>query len=302
MSRDHNKIAEMEVFVRVIQDSGFSPAARTLHLTPSAVSKLIGRLEARLGVRLFNRSTRKLELTEEGTRFHQRALGILSDLDEAEREVASVSAPRGLVRVSSNVPFGLHYFLPLVPTFLARYPSVTLDIQLGDRVIDLYEERVDVAIRVGPLRPSQLVSRKLGESRMALVAAPEYLELRGTPENPKDLAKHNCINFGFARHLDGWPVRARRGVRVLQVQGNALAGDGETNRQLALGGVGISRLALFHIGPDLAERRLVRVLERFNPGDAEAIHAVYVGQGGHLPSRVRVLLDFLADHVKLTHA
>jgi DNA-binding transcriptional LysR family regulator len=291
----------MAAFTRVVESSGFSAAARSLDLTPSAVSKLVSRLEARLGARLFNRSTRKLELTEEGARFHQRALRVLSDLDEAEREVSSASAPRGVVRVSSNVPFGLHHFLPIVPAFLAEYPSVTLDIQLSDRVVDLYEERVDVAIRVGPMRPSQLVSRKLGESRMALVAAPQYLERAGTPRNLSDLARHNCINFGFARHVDGWPVRDKRGARVLSVQGNVLTGDGEINRLLALGGVGISRLALFHVGPDIEAGRLVRVLERFNPGDSEAIHAVHVGQGGHVPSRVRVFLAFLAKHVKLTH-
>lgn len=300
MLREHNKIAEMAAFARVVESSGFSAAARSLDLTPSAVSKLVGRLEARLGARLFNRSTRKLELTEEGARFHERALRILSDLEEAEREVSATSAPRGAVRVSSNVPFGLHHLLPLVPAFLSEYPSVTLDIQLSDRVVDLYEDRIDVAIRVGPLQPSQLVSRKLGESRMALVAAPRYLEREGTPRRLSDLSRHNCINFGFSRHLDGWPVRDRRGVRVLSVRGNALAGDGETNRLLALGGVGISRLALFHIGPDLQAGRLVRVLEKFNPGDADAIQAVYVGQGGHLPSRVRMFLDFLAQRVKLT--
>ena len=149
------------------------------------------------------------------------------------------------------------------------------------------------------MQPSRLVSRKLGESRMALVAAPRYLEREGTPRRLSDLSRHNCITFGFARHLDGWPVRDRRGVRVISVRGNALTGDGETNRLLALGGVGISRLALFHVGGDLEAGRLVRVLEKFNPGDTDAIQAVYVGQGGHLPSRVRVFLDFLAKRVKL---
>jgi len=298
---DINRSGEMEVFVRVVEQSGFSAAARSLRMTPSAVSKLVARLEARLGTRLVHRSTRRLQLTPEGVAFFERAKRILAEIDDAEREVSVGAAPKGRVRVNSNVPFGLHHLLPLVPDFLERYPEVRLDIVLTDQVIDLFEERADVAIRVGPLRASQLVARKLGTSRMVVVAAPGYLARHGTPETPAELEAHNRIGFNFARSFDEWPFREGGIARTLPAVGNALSGDGETSRRLALAGVGLARLAWFHVGPDIAAGRLVPVLERFNPGDTEDIHAVFVGQGGRLPARVRALIDYLAETVTLQY-
>lgn len=301
MSRlDGNRSGEMEVFVRVVALGGFSAAARAFGMTPSAVSKLVARLEARLGARLIHRSTRKLQLTPEGEAFHQRCLRILGDIDEAEREAAAGAAPRGRVRVNANVPFGLHHLLPLVPGFLARHPEVALDIVLTDRVIDLLEERADVAIRTGPLRSSPLIARKLGASPMVVVAAPRYLRQHGIPRGLGDLERHNRIGFNFARSLDEWPFREGGGIKTLPAAGNVQAGDGETARRLALAGVGLARLSLFHIGPDIRAGRLRPVLEKFNPGDTEDIHAVFIGQGGPLPARVRAFIDYLAKTVKLS--
>lgn len=297
---DLNRSGEMEVFTRVVELGGLSAAARSLRMTPSAVSKLLSRLEARLGARLINRSTRSLQLTAEGQAFHDRALRVLADIDEAERSVASVATPRGRVRVNSNVPFGLHHLIPLVPKFTARYPEVILDLVLTDQVVNLMDERADVAIRVGPMPASQLMARKLGESPMAVVASPDYLARRGTPRTLDDLADHDLISFNFARHCDGWPFTMSDGRRISRpAVGTATAGDGETSRNLVLAGQGIARLSLFHIGPDLAAGRMVEVLKAFNPGDVEEIRAVYVGHGGRLPSRVRVFLDFLTENVRL---
>lgn len=297
---DTNRSGEMEVFARVVDLGGFSAAARALRLTPSAVSKLVARLEARLGTRLVNRSTRKLQLTPEGQAFYERCARILADIDEAEREAAAGTAPRGRVRVNANVPFGLHHLLPLVPDFLARHPEVVLDIVLTDQVIDLLEERADVAIRTGPLRASRLVARKLGESRMAVVATAGYLERRGIPRTLSDLERHNRIGFNFARTIEEWPFLEAGAVRTMPASGNVQVGDGETARRLALAGVGLARLALFHVGPDIGAGRLQTVLEDFNPGDAEDVHAVFVGQGGRLPSRVRAFIDYLAERVRLS--
>lgn len=294
-----NRSGEMEVFARVVEHGGLSAAARSLRMTPSAVSKLLARLEARLGARLLNRSTRKLQLTAEGDAFHQRCLRILADMDEAEAEAASGSAPRGRLRVNSNLPFGLTHLLPLVPDFLAAHPEVTLDLVLSDQVIDLLDERADVAIRVGPIQPSRLMARRLGESRMAVVGSPEYLAREGEPGSLAELERHNRIGFNFPRNFAGWPFRDGDGVIMLPACGNAQVGDGETARRLALAGVGLARLALFHIGPDIAVGRLVPVLEHLNPGDAEAIHAVFVGPGGRLPARVRAFVDFLAARVRI---
>jgi DNA-binding transcriptional LysR family regulator len=201
--------------------------------------------------------------------------------------------------VNCNVPFGQHYLMPLMPAFLATHPEIAADISLTDRVVDLLEERADVAIRAGPLRDSRLVARKLWQSRMVLVAAPAYLEKHGEPRSPADLARHNCLDFCFTRLVEGWPFRDAGGHAVtIHPQGNALVSDGETMRLAALSGLGLARLSRFHIARDVAAGMLVPVLEEFNPGDEESLHAIYVGQGGHLPARVRAFLDFLAAHVR----
>src|SRR5690348_15679636 len=195
---DINRSAEMEVFARVVESGGLSAAARSLRMTPSAVSKLVGRLEARLGSRLIHRTTRKLQLTAEGQAFYQRSVEILADIAEAEREAAAGATPRGRVRVNCNVPFGIHHLLPLVPRFVEQHPEVQLDIVLTDQVIDLLDQRADVAIRVGPLRGAQLVARKLGESRMVVLASPQYLKHRGVPKTLTELENHRLVTFNFA--------------------------------------------------------------------------------------------------------
>ncbi|TPK99980.1 LysR family transcriptional regulator [Mesorhizobium sp. B2-4-14] len=297
---DINRSGEIEVFVRVVEAGSFSAAARALRMTPSAVSKLIARLEARLGARLVSRSTRKLLLTPEGAAFHESGQRILADMAAAEREAAAGAAPRGRLRVNTYVPFGVHRLIPLLPRFLERYSEISVDLVLTDSVIDLMAERADVAIRAGPLGESRLVARKLGQSPGVVVAAPSYLDAHGTPLTPVDLDSHNRMGFGFVRHIDGWPFLDAAGNAVMiPITGNTLVSDGEAMRLMTLAGAGISRLARWHVAADIAAGRLVPLLEDFNPGDQEATHAVYVGQGRHLPARVRAFLDFLGESVRL---
>ncbi|MEC5343107.1 LysR substrate-binding domain-containing protein [Brenneria populi] len=237
--------------------------------------------------------------TPEGCAFYERGVRILADLSEAERCAGAHSAPRGRLRVNANVPFGHHFLLPLVPAFLARYPDVTLDIVLTDEVIDILEQRTDVAVRAGPLKSSNLVARKLGETRMVIVGSPDYLTRRGTPVAPGDLARHNLLGANYVRAQPGWPLRDTQGDIVVPVSGNAQASDGDALRRLALAGLGLGRLAAFQVREDIAAGRLLPVLEAFNPGDIEEIHAIFVGQGGYLPLRVRALLDFLVERVSI---
>jgi DNA-binding transcriptional LysR family regulator len=185
--------------------------------------------------------------------------------------------------------------LPLAPAFLARHPQITLDIVLTDTVVDLMADRTDVAIRAGPLRSSSLVARKLFETRMVLVASPDYLARHGTPHTPAQLAGHNALSFGFARAVEGWPFVENGRVRRHAPKGNAQISDGESLRRLVLGGRGITRLAAFHVAADIAAGRLVPLLEKYNPGDTEAFSAVFLGQGGRLPARVRAFLDYLVE-------
>lgn len=296
-----NRSGEMEVFAAVVERGGFSAAAKLFGMTPSAVSKLVTRLEARLGARLINRSTRKLQLTAEGQAFHQRCVTILSDIAEAECEAAAGRAPRGRVRVNANVAFGNQVLLPLVPAFLAEHPELSVDLVFTDQVVDLIEERADIAIRVapGPLRGNQLMARKIGESGVAVVASPDYLARHGEPKTPSDLTKHNLIGFNFARSVEGWPFRVDGTLISIAAVGNTQVGDGEIARQLAVAGVGLARLGRFHTQAEVAAGRLVTVLEDFNPGDIEVIHAVYLGQGGFVPARMRAFIDFLARNVKI---
>jgi DNA-binding transcriptional LysR family regulator len=296
---DVNRSGEMEVFVRAVELGGFSTAARAFRMTPSAVSKLVARLEARLGVRLINRSTRKLQLTPEGTAFYERAMRILDDMNTAEREAAVGATPSGVLHINSSVPFGLHRLLPILPDFLQRYPGISVDVTLTDIVIDLLEERADVAIRVGPMRESRLLARKLVETRMVVVAAPGYLAARGTPQTPADLADHTLLGFSFSRQAAGWPFADGNGGAItVAPTGNALVSDGEAMRHFTIAGAGISRMSRLHINPDIEAGRLVPVLENYNPGDLEATHAVFVGHGGQLPARVRALLDYLVEKVR----
>ena len=296
-----NRSGEMEVFAAVVERGGFSAAAKLFGITPSAVSKLITRLEGRLGARLINRSTRMLQLTAEGQAFHQRCVAILSAIAEAEAEAAAGRAPRGRVRVNANVAFGNQILLPLLPAFLAEHPELSVDLVFTDQVVDLIEERADIAIRVapGPLRGNQLMARKIGESAVAVVASPAYLARHGEPKTPADLAKHNLIGFNFARSVEGWPFRVDGALISVAAVGNTQVGDGEIARQLAVAGVGLARLGRFHTQAEVASGRLVTVLEDFNPGDIEVIHAVYLGQGGFVPARMRAFIDFLARNVKI---
>lgn len=288
-----DRTGEMEVLAQVVARGSFSAAARELGLTPSGISRIVARLERRLGVRLLIRTTRALALTPEGEDYHRSALRILEDMAETERAVADQAAPRGRLRVSATLSHGRLAIVPLLGEFLDLYPGIMVDISLTDAVIDLLEERADVAIRIGALPSSGLIARRLGDSGRSIVASPAYLARQGTPRAPEDLLDHNCIGFNFRRAAPDWPfVRDGEGF-ALTVTGNVEANNGDTVAQLAREGIGIARLGSFHVDEDIAAGRLVRLLEPFNPGDREPFHALFVG-GNTVPARVRVFIDFLA--------
>ncbi|WP_407051765.1 LysR family transcriptional regulator [Methyloraptor flagellatus] len=294
-----NRSGEMEVFTRVVEHGGFSAAARICRMTPSAVSKLVARLETRLGTRLVNRSTRAFQLTPEGCAFFERATRILADIEDAERNAGAGEQPVGRIRLNTSASYATHILAPILPAFLERHPGVTLDLVQTDQIVDLLAERTDVAVRAGPLKSSSLVARKLGETAMVIVAAPAYLARFGEPKTLDDLDTHRRLGFGYVRTVDGWPLKQGDETIVVPTVGRVQASDGEALRHLALGGGGLARLAAFTVRADIASGRLVPVLEHLNPGDREAFHAIHIGQGGPLPSRVRALLDFLGERGKV---
>ena len=286
----------LEVFAAVMREGSFSAAGRTLGLTPSAVARSIDRIEARLGVRLLLRSTRALTPTAEGQAYLQTARRILADLDDAEQQLADQGAPRGRLRISTALSHGRLCIVPLLGEFAALYPHILVDFALSDGIVDIAAGQADVAVRFGALADSLLTARKLGESGRVIVAAPDYLARYGTPVVPEDLFAHNCLNFNFRRAEPIWPFRRDGEDIVLSVKGNIEANNGETLGQLAAAGVGVARVGAFSVVDDIAAGRLIPILEDFNPGDVELIHAVFVG-GSQTPARVRVFVDFLSERL-----
>jgi len=295
-----NRTGEMEVFVAAAELGSFSAAGRKLKLSPSAVSKLVTRIEDRLGTRLLLRSTRLVTMTPEGEIYLTRAKRILADIQETEQIITSGGkvVPRGLLRVNATLAFGERYLLPLAPKFLDLYPEVQLDISLTDGVISLIEERTDIAIRSGALQDSSLRARKLLEVPRVIVASPAYIDKYGMPKTPEDLAHHNCFSFNFSRSLNEWPFRnpGSDDVYRLAVSGNAAVNSGLAMRRLCLEGLGLGRVGGFHVEEDIEAGRLVSVLDDYNPGDVEVIWCVY-GGSRPLSGRVRAYLDFLSEHV-----
>lgn len=295
-----NRAGEMQVLVEAVDRGSFSAAGRRLGLSPSAVSKLVTRLEERLGARLLVRSTRAIVLTPEGEGYVARARRILAEIDEAERQIAAGAAavPRGKLRVSATVGFGELCLVPLVPEFLALYPEVQLDLSLTDEVIDLVAERADIALRAGPLRDSALKARKVLESRRVVVASPAYLARHGTPRTPQELAGHNCLRFNFRRSMDDWPFVdpvSGEGYTVA-VSGNLEGNSGSMVRRLALDGLGLARMARYVAEPEIRAGRLVPVLEAYNGRDVEMLHAVFLGHD-YLVARIRAFVDFLVARI-----
>ncbi|KTE15597.1 LysR substrate-binding domain-containing protein [Sphingopyxis sp. H115] len=291
-----NRFGDIETFLAVASGGSFAAAAKALRLTPSAVSRSIARLEQRLGIILFRRTTRSLALTAEGLTYRDRMSLLLAEIETVEAGLGRDSqGPRGLLRVNASPSIGVP-LLPVLPKFTTRYPEIILDLALSDAIVDLVEERADIAIRIGPLRDTSLRAKKLGRSRMALVASPAYLARRGTPQTPDDLDAHDCLRFSFRRSIDSWPFRIGGRVVHRPVHGSFFGNSGELVRQMAVAGGGISRHGHFHVAADLAAGRLVEVLTDHHPGDGEDIHALYAPED-RAAARIRAFLDFLDEEL-----
>lgn len=288
----------MLIFVRVVEAGSFSEAARRLHTAPSTVSKLIARLERRLGVRLLERSTRRLSLTSEGQLYYERSQALLAEIDDVERQLSEGGRQAGgIVRVSTSVSFGKRALEPLLPAFWEAYPNIVVDLSLSDEIVDLYLDRTDVAFRVGQLQSSSLIARKVGVSRRLIVGSPAYLERYGVPRTVDDLADHNCLGFNFRRAAPVWPLKEGGRIVDRRVHGSLLANNGETVGRMVLAGVGLGRLGDYHVRHDLARGEMVEVLGDSEIGDSEEIHALYPG-AQRMPQRVRAFLDFVVPRLQ----
>lgn len=288
-----DRLGEMEVFAAVAAQGSFTAAARHLGVSTSAASKYVIALEERLGVRLLNRTTRRLSLTEAGYDFREWCERIAADVAEAERSVASLHAePRGVLRVNAPMSFGQLHLGPVLADFLERYPDVHIDMAMTDRRIDLVEEGFDIAIRIGVLRDSSLVARKLASTRRVVCAAPAYLARRGIPQTPDDLAAHNCLGHVPQRGAEDWAFNGPDGAFTVRAAGSLMVNNGDMLRLAVLAGSGIAMLPSFIVGPDLAEGRLRALLCDFEPPPLP-ISAVYPA-GRPVAAKVRAFIDHLA--------
>ena len=290
-----DRLGAMQIFVQVVESGSFARAAERLGISTSACSRQVSDLESHLGARLLNRTTRKLSLTESGRAYHERALQLLADVEEAEQAASqSTNAPRGTLRLTCPMNFGLSHVAPAAADFLARYPQVKFDLSVSDRIVDLVEDGYDMAVRIGQVGSINLVARKLGEMRALPCASPDYLARCGEPKVPRDLVRHNCFTYANAPHPGQWRFVDGQGrEQTVQVSGNAHANNGDMLCALAVRGAGIVYEPDFIVGADLAAGRLVRLLPDYEGLRAD-IWAVYPSRR-HLSAKVRAFVDFLAE-------
>jgi DNA-binding transcriptional LysR family regulator len=288
-----DRAAEMTAFVRTVETGGFTAAARLMGLTPSALSKLVTRLEDRLGARLLHRTTRRLQMTSEGEAFYLRARSILAAMDDAEAEVTQSGAtPKGILRMHCGSAFGVHQLTPALPRFQQQYPDVTIDITISDQVALTAEDNIDLAIRIGPLDESSMVARRICNLERLICAAPDYLARHGTPLTPDDLQHHNCLWISSLPALRRWPFNTEDGIRIVPVSGNLVANNAETVLQLALIGCGITRLPDVMVGSAIRSGKLVPILQDWNHVEPVPLYATYPS-GRNLSPKVRAMVDFL---------
>jgi DNA-binding transcriptional LysR family regulator len=290
-----DRLAEMQIFVATVEQSGFSSAARALDMTPSAVSKQIRRLEDRLGVQLFNRTTRRISLTEAGRRYYQHCDRILAEVAAAEEEVSALQqGVRGQLRISVTAAFARVVVVPRLRALLERYPELGLEIELTDRPVDLLAEGLDAAIRLSEqVEDPSLVARRLALNERIICASPEYLDRHGVPHSPEQLRHHNCLTLYSVSRFNDWEFRDASGSRVVHVDGNFHANTADALYQATLAGIGLARLSTWLVADDIRAGRLCKVLPDYT--HASSAYYVLYPQGRHQSPKLRAFIDFLVE-------
>ena len=288
---------ELTVFVQVVENGSFSRAAKQLAMANSAVSRVVKRLEEKLGVNLINRTTRQLRLTEEGSQYFRRVQKILQEMAAAEAEMLAVhEVPQGILRVDSAMPMVLHLLVPLAAKFNERYPHIQLSLVSSEGYINLIERKVDIALRAGELDDSGLRARHLFDSHFRVVASPEYLSKHGTPQSTEDLANHQCLGFIEHTFLNTWAVFDAQG-NPYKISPHFTASSGEILRSLCLSGCGIACLSDFLVDNDIAKGKLIPLLSNHITDETLPFNAVYYSDKA-VNLRLRVFLDFLAEKLR----
>ena len=290
-----DRFQAITAFVRVVEAGSFARAADRMGASVSAVSRHVAELEAHLAVRLLNRTTRRLSLTEGGQAFFDRCVQLLADLEEAEAAVSSAAlVPRGTLRLTCSASFGSRHLAPAIAAFAVRHPQMRFDVELSERFVDLVEEGFDLAVRIGAAGSQNVVARRIGTTRMLCCAAPSYLERNGEPRKPEDLATHQCMSYEYLPNRNVWSFRDPAGAeRSVRITGAIHSNNGRFLVALAASGAGISREPDFISGPDVRAGRLKPILRDFEPLPLP-IYVVYPSRR-HLSAKVRAFADFLAE-------
>lgn len=290
------EIGAIPVFVAVAECKGFAAAARRLGVTKSAISKRIGALEAHLSTQLFHRTTRNISLTEAGEIYLAHAVQALDSAQEAEDAVAALQGhPVGHLRISAPMSFGRLHVAPLLTEFLSTYPDITLELTMDDKITDLVEAGLDMALRAGTLPDSALIARRLAPIHSVLVAAPHYLEKHGNPQHPEELIKHNCLHYAYSRDSFEWHLLGPEGATHIRTKGSLQANNSEALCTALVAGLGIGRLPTFIAGAHLAAGRLVHVLPEYSFPE-QALYAVFP-ERQNMPMKVRAFADFLVNKI-----
>jgi DNA-binding transcriptional LysR family regulator len=285
----------MRTFAAVVDEGSFSRAAERLDRSPQLVSKYVAQLEARLGVRLLNRSTRKLSITEAGQAYLDRCRQIVAEVDDLEDAVSNMSeAVRGVLRINAPMTFGMHHLTPAIAVFQNAHPDLQVDLALDDRVVDIVSEGFDLAIRIANLGESSLVARRLAPIRLSVCASPAYLERRGHPTEPAELVDHDCLGYTYSSARDNWRFESDDGVVEVQISGRFRANNGDALRTAALAGHGLILQPTFIVGDDLRAGRLIRVMADYEVAPF-SVYAVYAHRQ-FLSNKVRTFVDYLGSH------
>ncbi|MCZ6565324.1 MAG: LysR family transcriptional regulator [Gammaproteobacteria bacterium] len=289
-------IESLRAFVRVVEVGSFSEAGRQLDMAPSSVSRQINEIEETIGARLFHRTTRKLSLTEAGRTYHERIVQILQDLDEAGLAVSQLDgSPSGVLRITAPAGLNRRHIIPAVAEFREKYPAVKVMLLVTDQYLDIVDEGLDLAIRIGQLSDSSLVVKKIADARRVVCASPKYLKVKGIPKVPENLLGHSCINFGSHYRSYVWTFKSGKGKKAIKVSGSLVVDDGESLVAAAVSGQGIIAVPHWLVGGELKQGLLKEILTEHPlvPQDSP-IYVVYPHHR-HLPPKVRFFIDFIAN-------
>jgi DNA-binding transcriptional LysR family regulator len=293
--RAMNPFEDMRLFTQVLEAGSFTGAADQLGVSKQFISRRIMALEARLGVRLLNRSTRRLDITPLGRAYQEAALRLLAEVEQVEQSIAGQQGePRGTLRLSAPLSFAVEHLSGLLPLFMQRYPQVSVDVDLSDRSVDLLAEGFDLALRIGELEDSSLIARRIADVERVWVCSPDYLAIRGAPDTPAALAAHACLPYGHGRSSQ-WRFERDGKAEWVPVTGRLRSNNGEVLRDAAIAGLGITYLPLFIVKTALADGRLTRVLDPWRP-PALALSALYP-QHRQGSQAVQALIEFLRQQL-----